>query len=245
MDALLRLVSLGSAARNSVKIKVRQPLAELKVQAGEDSDERARRRALRRSDPRGAERQDGDTARSRMGSAADAGGEAEHEDAGPEVRRAAQGCRRGPRRGRCRLIWPTKVREGGSIELPCGGETILLEPADLIVSDEGGGGLGRRGRSRDAGRARHAHHARNCSREGMARDVVRHVQELRKEADLEMEDRIVLYLGTESEKLRAGHRRAPRLHRRRDADGRMVVAAAHGAGRASGHGQGGWAAVDD
>ena len=32
MDALLRLVSLGSAARNSVKIKVRQPLAEMKVQ---------------------------------------------------------------------------------------------------------------------------------------------------------------------------------------------------------------------
>ena len=35
MDALLRLVSLGSAARNSVKIKVRQPLAELKVQPAE------------------------------------------------------------------------------------------------------------------------------------------------------------------------------------------------------------------
>ena len=32
MDALLRLVSLGSAARNTVKIKVRQPLAEMKVQ---------------------------------------------------------------------------------------------------------------------------------------------------------------------------------------------------------------------
>ena len=34
MDALLRLVSLGSAARNTVKIKVRQPLAEMKVQPG-------------------------------------------------------------------------------------------------------------------------------------------------------------------------------------------------------------------
>src|SRR5262249_44285662 len=41
MDALLRLVSLGSAARNGVKIKVRQPLAELKVQPGSDADRRA------------------------------------------------------------------------------------------------------------------------------------------------------------------------------------------------------------
>src|SRR5437588_908953 len=41
MDALLRLVSLGSAARNSVKIKVRQPLAELRVQPGDERDRRA------------------------------------------------------------------------------------------------------------------------------------------------------------------------------------------------------------
>ncbi|HMF18313.1 MAG TPA: isoleucine--tRNA ligase, partial [Gemmataceae bacterium] len=34
MDALLRLVSLGSAARNKVKIKVRQPLAEMRVDGG-------------------------------------------------------------------------------------------------------------------------------------------------------------------------------------------------------------------
>jgi len=44
MDALLRLVSLGSAARNSVKIKVRQPLAELKVQPASEADRRAARR---------------------------------------------------------------------------------------------------------------------------------------------------------------------------------------------------------
>jgi isoleucyl-tRNA synthetase len=41
MDALLRLVSLGSAARNSVKIKVRQPLAEMKVQPATDGERRA------------------------------------------------------------------------------------------------------------------------------------------------------------------------------------------------------------
>jgi isoleucyl-tRNA synthetase len=40
-------------------------------------------------------------------------------------------------------------------------------------------------------------------REGMARDVVRHVQDLRKSANLEMEDRIALYLGTDDAELRA------------------------------------------
>jgi isoleucyl-tRNA synthetase len=37
---------------------------------------------------------------------------------------------------------------------------------------------------------------------GMAREVVRFVQNLRKDAGLEMEDRIALYLGTESTTLR-------------------------------------------
>ncbi len=41
MKELLRLVSLGSAARNAVKIKVRQPLAELKVQPAGDAERRA------------------------------------------------------------------------------------------------------------------------------------------------------------------------------------------------------------
>jgi isoleucyl-tRNA synthetase len=35
----------------------------------------------------------------------------------------------------------------------------------------------------------------------MAREIVRYVQDLRKKAGLEMEDRIVLYLGTSSPKL--------------------------------------------
>ena len=36
----------------------------------------------------------------------------------------------------------------------------------------------------------------------MARDVIRQVQQLRKEANLEMEDRIALYLHTDSAELR-------------------------------------------
>jgi isoleucyl-tRNA synthetase len=39
--------------------------------------------------------------------------------------------------------------------------------------------------------------------EGMARDVVRFVQDARKDAGLDVADKIALYLGTESEQLRA------------------------------------------
>jgi len=39
--ACLELVTLGSAARNAVKIKVRQPLAEIRIQPGTDSHRRA------------------------------------------------------------------------------------------------------------------------------------------------------------------------------------------------------------
>ncbi|MGL4422288.1 MAG: class I tRNA ligase family protein, partial [Gemmataceae bacterium] len=41
MDAVLRIVSLGGAARNAAKQKVRQPLAELRVQPASDADRRA------------------------------------------------------------------------------------------------------------------------------------------------------------------------------------------------------------
>ena len=41
MEALLRLVSLGSSLRNSVRIKVRQPLAEIIVQPANDSERHA------------------------------------------------------------------------------------------------------------------------------------------------------------------------------------------------------------
>jgi len=40
------------------------------------------------------------------------------------------------------------------------------------------------------------------AREGMAREIVRHVQDTRKKANLEMEDRIALYLEAEAPDLR-------------------------------------------
>ncbi|MHB1422993.1 MAG: isoleucine--tRNA ligase [Gemmataceae bacterium] len=201
MNCLLALVSLGLAARQSVKIKVRQPLAELKVQAGADSEERA---AVERF---------GDQLREELNVKSVSLHDPEWGPLlTPEVKPNLKTL--GPKFG-ARLkdvvaaiaamdpaVLAAKVREGGPIELPCGGETIMLEPADLFVSvkaSEGWAGM-------SAGETQIALDTRiteALSREGTARDVVRHIQDQRKEADLEMEDRIILYLGTESEKLQA------------------------------------------
>ena len=98
--------------------------------------------------------------------------------------------------------------------------TVTLEPADCDRNAEGAGGLGRRRRPRDQVLI-DARITPELAREGMAREVVRHVQELRKTADLNIEDRIVLYLGTDGPELRKAIDGPPRLHRRRDADGAM------------------------
>jgi isoleucyl-tRNA synthetase len=206
MDRLLELVSLGLAARNSVKIKVRQPLAELKVQPDGEDDQRAVERF-------------GDQLREELNVKAVSLHDPEWgplltPDVKPNLKTL------GPKFGaRLKTIvaaianadpfdLATKVRAGESIELACDGETILLEPADLIVqvkAPEGWAGVV----DGETQVALDVYVTDELAAEGTARDVVRHVQEQRKEAGLEMEDRIALYLGTESEKLR----RAIETHR--------------------------------
>jgi isoleucyl-tRNA synthetase len=94
-----------------------------------------------------------------------------------------------------------QVQSGGTFALWCSGGAVTLDPADVIVTQkapEGWAGV--------ADRATQvlidSRITPELAREGMARDVVRQVQELRKTAGLQMEDRIVLYLGTDDGELR-------------------------------------------
>src|SRR5207245_2038925 len=76
-----------------------------------------------------------------------------------------------------------------------------LDPGDLLVQDkapEGWAGVVDRGTQL----LLDVRITPELAREGMAREVVRHVQEARKEAGLEIEDRIALYLATDSPNLR-------------------------------------------
>jgi isoleucyl-tRNA synthetase len=198
MDRLLELVSLGLAARNSVKIKVRQPLAELKVQPAGDGDARAVNRF-------------GDQLREELNVKAVSLHDPEW---GPLLEPVVKPNMKtlGPKfGGRLKdvlaaiaaadpAMLAAKVRANEIIELPCGGETVQLDPADLIVqvkAPEGWAGVV----DRETQVALDTRITEELAAEGMARDVVRHVQDQRKDAELEMEDRIALYLGTESEKL--------------------------------------------
>jgi isoleucyl-tRNA synthetase len=199
MDALLRLVSLGSAARNSVKIKVRQPLAELKVQPGDEAEERAVQRF--------ADQICEELNIKRVSLHHSTNGPLLNQEVKPNVK--SLGPKFGPRLKDVTAALASanpseiaaQVKVGATVELSITGDRISLEPADISVLDkapEGWAGVADRGTQI----ALDARITQPLKHEGWAREVVRHVQELRKTANLEMEDRIDLSLQTESPELR-------------------------------------------
>ena len=199
MEALLRLVSLGSSARNSVRIKVRQPLAEIIIQPSSDAERRAVRRFAE---------QISEELNIKKVSLHDPGqGPLLGYEVSPNLKTL------GPKFGdRVREIrtalaaldvnpLAAKVQAGDSIELDCGGTTVLLDVNDILLKTKAPDGW--------TGLVDHGTQLlldtrinKELAQEGMAREVVRHVQELRKKSGLEMEDRIILYFGTDSPALR-------------------------------------------
>jgi len=199
MNALLRLVSLGSAARNSVKIKVRQPLAEMKVQPGDERE----RRAVERFAEQICEELNVKKVTL-------------HDPAqGPLLRILVKpnmktlGPKFGPRLKEVQTILATadgaamarEISAGKSFELACPGGTVVVEPGDVVVqmqAPEGWAGV----TDKATQVMIDSRVTETLAREGMAREVVRHVQSARKDAGLEMEDRIALYLGPELDVLK-------------------------------------------
>ncbi len=195
MDALLDLVSLGSAARNTVKIKVRQPLAELRVQAGEES--------VRRAVERFADQIQEELNIKHVALHDNGNGPLLRQEVRPNMK--TLGPKFGPRLKEVVAALAAtdpapimaKVSAGEPFELNCPGGAVTLEPADVVVQNvaaEGWAGV-------VDGSTQVALDVRvteELAGEGMAREVVRHVQQARKDAGLEMEDRIVLYLHTEA-----------------------------------------------
>lgn len=194
IDALLRIVSLGRAARNVVKIKVRQALAELKVQPGDDADRRA-------VDRFAAEICDElNVKKVTLHDAAN----------GPLLRYEVKpnpktlGPKFGPRLKAVTTALASadadavaaKVQAGQSFELQTPDGPVTLEPADVFVQPKtsaGWGGLA-------DGKTQLLLDARitpELELEGLARETIRYVQSSRKEADLNIHDRIALYLGAE------------------------------------------------
>jgi isoleucyl-tRNA synthetase len=198
VEALLRLVTLGSAARNSVKIKVRQPLAELKVSGGE-----AERRAVERFAGQVCEELNvkrvtwHDPAAGLLLTAeVKANLKTLGPKAGPRLQAVKSAVEAMPA---AELVAAT--RGGKSIEVAAGGEPVQVEAADFTVNYRavpGWAGVA----DGEVQAALDTRITDELAGEGMAREVVRHVQDTRKKADLEMEDRIELHLDTASERLR-------------------------------------------
>lgn len=200
MDALLDLVSLGSAARNTVKLKVRQPLAEIKVLPGDHSHRRAVERFA-----------------DQISEELNLKKVTLHEPTAGlllqlEVKSNPQklGPKFGPRLREVQAAiaaakpeWlAEQVQKALSFTLRCpDGQEVTLEPADLFVqykAPTGWAGVIDRGTQI----AVDTRITEELAQEGMARDVVRQIQDLRKKANLEMEDRITLFLATDSARLK-------------------------------------------
>jgi isoleucyl-tRNA synthetase len=82
------------------------------------------------------------------------------------------------------------------------GSSATVEPGDVWMlpkTEKGFAGLAERGTQL----LLDARITPELAREGMAREAVRNVQDARKKAELQMEDRIVLYLGSEDAELSA------------------------------------------
>jgi isoleucyl-tRNA synthetase len=196
MDALLRLVSLGGSARNAVKIKVRQPLAEIKIQPASDIERKAVERFADQI------REELNIKKVTL-----------HDPkTGPlltfdvKLNPKAAGPKFGPKLGAvtAALANRTDIAEilqaGKPIELSLSDGPVTLEPADVWITpkvDKGWGGIADRGTQILLdGRI-----TPELELEGLAREVIRHVQSARRDAELEMDDRIVLYLATDDAKL--------------------------------------------
>ena len=198
MEALLRLVKLGSAARNSVKIKVRQPLAELRVQPGNDIERRALARfADQIRDELNVKCVTGHD--SSAGPLLTPSVKANLKSLGPKFGARLQEVRAAIEKT-SPLELQRRAAAGGAVEIATPGGVAVIEPSDFTISHvaaEGWAGVA----DRDTQVALDTRITPGLELEGLSREIIRHVQEARKAAQLEMEDRIVLGLTTTSDRL--------------------------------------------
>src|SRR5262245_25848865 len=191
MEALLDLVTLGSAARNAARIRVRQPLAEIRVQP---ADEAGRNALQRFGDQLCDELNIRKAALHEGNSLLKIEVKPNRKSLGPKAGAHLQEiCTAIEKLNPASLKFP--------MELPLASGPFTLEAADVILTytaAEGWAGAADKGTQV----AIDTRLTDDLKRAGLAREVVRCVQEQRKKAGLEMEDRIVLCLKTDSPELK-------------------------------------------
>jgi isoleucyl-tRNA synthetase len=199
MDALLRIVSLGSAARNAAKIKVRQPLAELRVQSAEAADRQAVLRFAEQIKEELNVKQ-ASLLEDSAGPLLQLEVKANLKTLGPKAGAKLQDVKKQIEAGAPEVLELASGKRG-EVELKVGEQVILLTSADVSSIPKGAEGwTGVVDQGTQV--AIDTRISKELKQEGLAREVIRQVQELRKKAGLEMEDRIALQVETESAELR-------------------------------------------
>ncbi|MFL5339505.1 MAG: isoleucine--tRNA ligase [Gemmataceae bacterium] len=191
MDALLGLVALGSAARNIVKIKVRQPLAELKVQGTETEKRAVERFADQLCDELNV--REVSWHEPEWGMLLSAQVKVNMKSLAPKVGPHLQEVK-----AAVEQLDPYGLKFPLEMKLP--GGVFTLDSADVTLmyqAEPGWVGVAEHG----AQVALDTRITPELKLAGLAREVVRLVQDLRKKASLEMEDRIALWLSTQSPEL--------------------------------------------
>lgn len=193
MDAVLRIVSLGGAARNAAKQKVRQPLAELRVSPGSDADREAVERfpALITDELNVKRVTLHSTPEPMLKAAAKLNKKTAAAKLGPKLKEAEAALDK--------LDGATVAEQLRAGTFTLAG--VALEPADVTIgwfAPDGWAGVVDKGTQVMID----ARMTPELKAEGMARDVVRLVQDARKDAGLDVADKIALYLTSESDVLK-------------------------------------------
>jgi isoleucyl-tRNA synthetase len=188
MAAAQRLVGLGHKLRDDANIRVRQPLAEVRFSATDPSQAEAIEHL--------AEVVKEELNVKRLTRADNLDGLAKYtfkpnlKTLGPKYGKLLGAIGKALASSDPAVLAP--LRRGESVTLQIGGADVVLMPEDVLVSTENTPGWVTTAEG-TLQLALSTELSPELIREGMARDFVRHVQQLRKEADLEIEDRIAIY----------------------------------------------------
>ena len=185
MDGLRTLVSLGRAAREAVQIKVRQPLGRMFAVTPGDLSLDGELLGLLKDELNVKEVSFLGSSEGLVSLAA----KPNYRVLGPRFQNRTEEAA-----GAIRALDASALaeyRDGGQVEIEVGGGRFVLEPQELEVVEEARGELVVQGDGRFTA-ALDPSIPPHLRREGMARELVNRIQRLRKDAGLEITDRISL-----------------------------------------------------
>ncbi len=194
MDRLLRVVSMARAARTASKLKIRQPLASLRIQCASDVEREAvsqfRDHLLDELNVKNVLIEDD------LSSECTVTVRANMKVCGPKFGKDAAAVNKALQAADAVAI-SALVQRASDVTVAIDDRTVTLDASDIIVEKTYGDDWAA---EENAGTIIliDKRVSKELKLEGLARDIVRHVQNLRKSSGLNVEDRIVLGLITDA-----------------------------------------------